>query len=208
MAKLTVSNLLYPTYVISSKNGCERKVYFTDCLKNSSTMKEWIEHEKRVSDLILILWNLDAEFQNLHAQDPTVWIDVGKFFLTYSSSKDKLCKEFGLYLSCWKTSFKAVVWGSWINWSTNLKQVLRIGANHSKFSGAWLRIPKVWKWLFEVFQTLRSVLRCQMRHYRRKNYNRYHKWVSKVDAIFSNLMPWPFYQTIARSSKHRQRTEP
>ena len=43
-------------------------------------MKEWIEHEKRVSDLILILRHLDADFQDLHVQDPTVWVDVGKFF--------------------------------------------------------------------------------------------------------------------------------
>ena len=39
-------------------------------------MKELIEHEKRVSDLILILRNLDEDFQDLHAQDPTVWVGV------------------------------------------------------------------------------------------------------------------------------------
>ena len=78
----------------SSKGGDERKVYFTDCLKNSSTMKEWIEHEKRVSDLILILRNLDSVFQDLQVQDPTVWVDFGKFFVTYTISKSKLRKEF------------------------------------------------------------------------------------------------------------------
>ena len=92
MAEPIVRNLWDPTYMTSTKNGHERKVFFTDCLKNSSTMKEWIEHEKRVSDLILILRNLDADFQDLHAQDPTIWVDVGKFFLTYSTSKDKLRK--------------------------------------------------------------------------------------------------------------------
>ena len=43
-------------------------------------MKEWIEHEKRVSILIPILGNIDAEFRDMHVQDPTVWVDVGKFF--------------------------------------------------------------------------------------------------------------------------------
>ena len=82
MAKLIVRNMWDPTYVISSKNGSERKIYFTDCSKDSSTMKEWNEHGKRVSDLIWILRNVDDEFQDLHAQDPFVGIDLGKFFLT------------------------------------------------------------------------------------------------------------------------------
>ena len=69
-------------------------------------MKLWIEHGKRVSDLILILRNLDAEFQNLHAQDSTVWVVVGKFFLTYSTSKDKLRKEFEMYLPMLKDKFQ------------------------------------------------------------------------------------------------------
>ena len=60
----------------------KRKVYFTDCLKNSSTMEEWIEHEKRVSDLILVLKNFDSDFQDLQVQEPTVLVDVGKFFVT------------------------------------------------------------------------------------------------------------------------------
>ena len=106
MAEPIVRNLWDPTYMTSTKNGHERKVFFTDCLKNSSTMKEWIEHEKRVSDLILILRNIDADFQDLHAQDPTVWVDVGKFFLTYSTSKDKLRKEFEMYLPMLKDKFQ------------------------------------------------------------------------------------------------------
>ena len=69
-------------------------------------MKEWIENEKRVSDLILVLRNLDADFQDLQAQDPTVWVDVGKFFLTYSTSKDKLRKEFEMYLPMLKDKFQ------------------------------------------------------------------------------------------------------
>ena len=69
-------------------------------------MKEWIEHEKRVSDLILILRNLDGDFQDLHAQDPTVWVDLGKFFLTYSTSKDNLRKEFEMYLPMLKDKFQ------------------------------------------------------------------------------------------------------
>ena len=104
MAEPSVRNLWDPTYMTSTKNGHERKVFFTDCLKNSSTMKEWIEHEKRVSDLILNLRNLDADFQDLHAQDPTVWVDVGKF-LTYSTSKDNLRKEFEMYLPMLKDKF-------------------------------------------------------------------------------------------------------
>ena len=72
MAKSIESDFWDPTYMTSSKSGDERKVYFTDCLKNSSTMKEWIEHEKRVSDLILILRNLDSDFQDLQVPDPTV----------------------------------------------------------------------------------------------------------------------------------------
>ena len=89
-----------------SKGGDERKVYFTDCLKNSSTMKEWIEHEKRVSDLILILRNLDSDFQDLQVQDPTVWVDVGKFFVTYTTSKSKLRKEFEKHLPFLKDKFQ------------------------------------------------------------------------------------------------------
>ena len=69
-------------------------------------MNEWIEHEKRVSDLILVLRNLDADFQDLHAQNPTVWVDVGKFFLTYSTSKNKLRKEFKMYLPMLKDKFQ------------------------------------------------------------------------------------------------------
>ena len=106
MAEPIVRILWDPTYMTSTKNGHEKKVFFTDCLKNSSTMKEWIEHEKRVSDMILILRNLDADFQDLHAQDPTVWVDVGKFFLTYSTSKDKLRKEFEMYLPMLKDKFQ------------------------------------------------------------------------------------------------------
>ena len=106
MAEPVVCDLWDPTYMTSTKNGYERKVYFTDCLENSSTMKEWNEHEKRVSDLILILRNLDADFQDLHAQDLTVWVDVGNFFLTYSTSNDKLRKEFEMYLPMLKDKFQ------------------------------------------------------------------------------------------------------
>ena len=74
----------------ASKNAYEQNVYFTDCLKHSSTMKEWFEQEKRVSDMIVILQNLDTDFQYLHAQEPTNWFDL----LNYSTSKDKLRKEF------------------------------------------------------------------------------------------------------------------
>ena len=69
-------------------------------------MKEGIEHEKRVSDMTLILRNLDADFQDLHAQDPTVWVDVGEFSLTYSTSEDKLRKEFEMYLPMLKDKFQ------------------------------------------------------------------------------------------------------
>ena len=106
MAEPIVRDLWDPTYMTSTKNGHERKVFFTDCLINSLTMKEWIEHEKRVSDLIVLLRNLDADFQDLHAQDPTVWVDVGKFFLTYSTSKDNLRKEFEMYLPMLKEKFQ------------------------------------------------------------------------------------------------------
>ena len=106
MAEPIVRDLWDPTYMTSTKNGFERKVCFTDCLKSSSTMKDWTEHEKRVSDPILILRNLDADFQDLDAQGPTVWVDVGKFFLTYSISKDKLRKEFEMYLPMLKNKFQ------------------------------------------------------------------------------------------------------
>ena len=106
MAKSNESDFWDPTYMTSSKGGDERKVYFTDCLKNSSTMKEWIEHEKRVSDLILILRNLDSDFQSLQVQDPTVWVDVGKFFVTYTTSKSKLRKEFEKHLPFLKDKFQ------------------------------------------------------------------------------------------------------
>ena len=98
MAKSNESDFWDPTCMTSSKNGDEQKAYFADCLKNSSTMKEWIEHEKRVSDLILILGNLDSDFQDLQVQDPTVWVDAGKFFVTYKFSKSKLRKEFEKHL--------------------------------------------------------------------------------------------------------------
>ena len=94
MAKSNESDFWDPTCMTSSKGGDERKVYFTDCLKNSSTMKEWIEHEKRVSDLILILRTLDSDFQDLQVEDPTVWVYVGKFFVSYTTLKSKLRKEF------------------------------------------------------------------------------------------------------------------
>ena len=69
-------------------------------------MKEWIEHEKRVSDHILILRHLEADFQNLQVQVPTVWVDVGKFFVTYTISKSKLCKEFEKHLPFLKDKFQ------------------------------------------------------------------------------------------------------
>ena len=107
MAKSNESDFWDPTYMTLSKGGDERKVYFTDCLKNSSTMKEWIEHEKRVSDLILILRNLDSDFKDLQVQDPTVWVDVGKYFVTYTTSKSKLRKEFEKHLPFLKDKFQS-----------------------------------------------------------------------------------------------------
>ena len=68
-------------------------------------MKEWIEHEKRVSDMNSILRNLDADFHYLHGQDPD-WADVGKFSLTYSTSEDKLRKELEMYLPMLKDKFQ------------------------------------------------------------------------------------------------------
>ena len=94
MENTNESDLWDPTFMNSSKGRDERKVYFTDCLKNSSTMKEWIEHEKRVSDLTLILKRLDADFQGLQVQDPPVWVHLRKFFSTFTTSKNKLRKEF------------------------------------------------------------------------------------------------------------------
>ena len=69
-------------------------------------VNKWIDHEKRVSDLILILRNLDSDFQDLQVQDPTVWVDVGKFFVTYTTSKSKLRKEFEKHLPFLKDKFQ------------------------------------------------------------------------------------------------------
>ena len=106
MAKSNESDFWDPTYMTSSKGGDEQKVHFTDCLKSSSTMKERIEHEKRISDLILILRNLDSDFQDLQVQDPTDWVDAGKFFVTYTTSKSKLRKEFEKHLPFLKDNFQ------------------------------------------------------------------------------------------------------
>ena len=116
----------------TSKNAYEQSVYFTDCLKNSSTTKEWIEQEKRVSDLIVIPQNLDTDFQDLHAQEPTNWFDL----LNYSTSKDKLRKEFLMYLPMLKDTFQGHSMEILCKWKTNLKNVLGIGAKDSKVSGA------------------------------------------------------------------------
>ena len=57
-------------------------------------------------DLILILRDLDSDFQDLQVQDPTVWVDVGKFFVIYTTSKSKLRKEFEKHLPFLKDKFQ------------------------------------------------------------------------------------------------------
>ena len=107
MAEPFVRDLWDPTYMTSTEDGFERKVYFTVRLKISSTMKEWIEHEKGVSKLVSILKNSDSDFQVLHTQDPTIWVDLGKFFLAYSASENMLHKEFEMCLPMLRDKFQS-----------------------------------------------------------------------------------------------------
>ena len=87
-----------PQFMTVSKNGTERKVPFSDSLKNSSTLKDWIEHEKRVVEIVLTTRNMEKDYQSLKTTNPFSWTDVGNFCLAYWDSKEKLKKAFELYL--------------------------------------------------------------------------------------------------------------
>ena len=54
----------------------------------------------------MILRKLDTDFQDLQVQDPTVWVDVGKLFVTYTTSKSKLRKEFEKHLPFLEDKFQ------------------------------------------------------------------------------------------------------
>ena len=87
-----------PQFMTVSKNGTERKVPFSDSLKNSSTLSDWINHEKRVVDIVSTIRNVEHDLRNIKSNNPNLWIDKGNFCLKFWASKDELKKEFELYL--------------------------------------------------------------------------------------------------------------
>ena len=111
-------------------------------------MKEWIEHEKRVSELVSILKNSDSDFQVLHTQDPTIWVDLGKFFLAYSTSENMLRKEFEMCLPMIKDKFQSrreeILYKLEYE-RTNLKDILRIGAKKPHILWAWVGFHRAWR---------------------------------------------------------------
>ena len=90
--------LFDPQFMTVTKNGTERKVPFSDSLKNSSTLSDWINHEKRVVDIISTIRNMEKDSQNIKSKNPVLWTDKGNFCLKFWESKDELKKEFELYL--------------------------------------------------------------------------------------------------------------
>ena len=66
-------------FMTVSKNGTERKVPFSDSLKNSSTLSEWINHEKRVLDIVSTIRNMEHDLRNIKSNNPVLWIDKGNF---------------------------------------------------------------------------------------------------------------------------------
>ena len=87
-----------PQFMTVSKNGSERKVPFSDSLKNSSTLSDWINHEKRVVDIVSTIRNMEHDLRNIKSNNPILWIDKGNFCLKFWASKDELKKDFELYL--------------------------------------------------------------------------------------------------------------
>ena len=73
----------------------ERKVPFSDWLKNSSTLSNWIDQEKRV---VGIVSKVEHDSENFKTSNPVLWADLGNLRVKYWSTKDELKNEFELYL--------------------------------------------------------------------------------------------------------------
>ena len=61
--KMAEGGLYDPQFMIVSENGVARNVPFSDSLKNSSTLSDWIDHEKRV--VVSTARNMEIDSQNL-----------------------------------------------------------------------------------------------------------------------------------------------
>ena len=61
-------------------------------------MSDWINHEKRVVDIVSTIRNTEHDLRNIKSNNPVLWIDKGIFCLKFWASKDELKKEFELYL--------------------------------------------------------------------------------------------------------------
>ena len=57
----------------------QKKVPFSTSLKNSSTLKDWIDHEKRVFEIVTAIRIIENDFQNSKSKNPVPWTDVIKF---------------------------------------------------------------------------------------------------------------------------------
>ena len=129
---------------------CERTVFFTDCLGNSSTMKEQIVHQKMPFRTVFDIQKFsptDIVFQHhfILLRITLFWFYVGKFFLPFSTSKNKVRKEFNCISSCWKIRSMAAVWKICPKWKANSEDSSINVGNNSEVPSLWLKDGKVFR---------------------------------------------------------------
>ena len=86
--------------IVWMKNETQRKVLLSDSLKNSSTLSDWINHEKRVVEIVWTIRSMENDFQNLKSKTSVLWTDMVNFCLKYWASKEKLKKNSNSIFRC------------------------------------------------------------------------------------------------------------
>ena len=92
--------------IVRMTNGTRRKVSISDSLKNSSTLQDWIDHEKRVNEIVTSIRSMEIDSQNLNSKMPVLWTDMIHFCLKHWASTDELQKEFELNLPMMKEKYQ------------------------------------------------------------------------------------------------------
>ena len=80
------------------KKRTDRKVPFSYSLNNSSTLSDWINHEKQVVDIVSTIRNMENDLRSITSNNSVLWTDKGNFCLKFWASKGGLKKEFELSL--------------------------------------------------------------------------------------------------------------
>ena len=75
--------------IVRIKNGTQGKVPFSDLLKNSSTLKNWIYHKKIVNENLTIIRSMEKDSLSLKSKMPVLWTDMIVFCLEYWASKNE-----------------------------------------------------------------------------------------------------------------------